>query len=79
MGTPNEELSGAGAWLRKAVRLGSGKRWVVERRHDDGVRWVVLHRFASRADAEEALGDLIAGETVTREDDRIRRVRVGPR
>ncbi len=60
MGTPSEELFGAGLWSEqaaKAMRRRGG--FVLQRRHEDRSRWVTIRRFASKAEAQSALDALV--------------------
>lgn len=69
-----QQLWGVGIGTSAAARAGDRATFVLERRHEDGHRWVELHRYTVRSDAESALSALIEGGAAAG-DLRVRRVR----
>jgi len=56
MGTPSEELFGAGLWSEQAAKASRRRRgYVLQRRHEDRTRWVTIRSFASKSEAQTAL------------------------
>jgi hypothetical protein len=60
MGTPPEELFGAGLWSEQAARAMRQRRgFVLLRRHRDRTSWVTIRSFASKSEAQSALDALV--------------------
>jgi hypothetical protein len=58
MGTPSEELFGAGLWGGQAARA-RRRGFVLQRCHEDRTGWVTIRSFASKPEAQSALDALV--------------------
>ncbi len=60
MGTAGQELFGVGMGMENAEHARLVPRWVLQRQHPDGVRWIEVRSFKQRKDAEAALASIVA-------------------
>jgi hypothetical protein len=60
MGTPPEELFGAGLWSEQAARaIRQRSGFVLQRRHKDGTSWVTIRSYSSKSETQSALDALV--------------------
>ena len=56
MGTPPEELFGAGLWSEQAAKaMRQRRKFVLQRRHEDRTQWATVRSFPSESEAQSAL------------------------
>ena len=60
LGNPAQELFGVGLGIENAEPSREPPMFVLQRRHADERRWIELHRYPLRSDAQDALDRLVA-------------------
>ncbi len=73
-GQPNEPLLFILAARALESVDGLATYFALERRHSDGERWVVLARFATRDDADEAMEGVVKGGHAVANDLRVQKI-----
>ena len=59
MGTPGRELLGVGLGMENAEQARRVPRFVLQRQHPDGVRWIEVRSYEQKKDAEAALATIV--------------------